>query len=161
MKETIEMSKKTFYLIVGLCAVIIMANSIEAFIKAKDGGLFEAWLSNPRLNIDRSQSTDQFYSIYLTMCLSVFIMRIITPVALSLNTYFAFIKTKVNKIFVSIWMVLIVGLFLFTSIGETYFSIFFITSTVCHIWLFCIMIFLWKEINKQKNISIAKKVQQA
>ena len=49
MKATVEMSKKTFYLIVGLCAVIIMMNSIESFIKAKDTGLFEAWLQNPNL----------------------------------------------------------------------------------------------------------------
>lgn len=157
MKETIYMSKKVFYLIVGLCTVIIMANSIEAFIKVKDLGLFETWLANPKLNIDRSQNTNQIYSIYLTMCLSIFIMRIITPVALSLNTYFAFIKTKVNKLFVLIWIILLIGLFIFTSIGELYFSIFFIISAICHVGLLFIMTYLWKEINKQKNIIIAEK----
>ena len=106
MKATVEMSKKTFYLIVGLCAVIIMMNSIESFIKAKDTGLFEAWLQNPNLNIDRSQTTNEMYSIYLTSCLSVFLIRIITPIALSLNSYFSLVKTGVNKLFVAIWMVL-------------------------------------------------------
>ena len=158
MKDTIYMSKKIFYLIVSLCAVIIMANSIEAFIKAKDLGLFEAWLANPKLNIDRSQNTNQIYSIYLTMCLSVFIMRVITPVALGINTYFAFIKTKVNKLFVFIWIVLLVGLFMFTSIGELHFSIFFIISAICHIGLLFIMIYLLEEINKQKNIISARKI---
>jgi hypothetical protein len=158
MKETINMSKKMFYLIVSLCTAIIIANSIEAFIKVKDLGLFETWLANPNLNIDRSQNTNQIYSIYLTMCLSIFIMRIITPVALSLNTYFAFIKTKVNKLFVLIWIILLVGLFIFTSIGELYFSIFFIISAICHIGLLFTMIYIWKEINKQKNIIIAEKI---
>ena len=106
MKTTVEMSKKTFYLIVGLCAVIIMMNSIESFIKAKDTGLFEAWLQNPNLNIDKSQTINEMYSIYLTSCLSVFFIRIITPIALSLNSYFSLVKTGVNKLFVAIWMVL-------------------------------------------------------
>lgn len=158
MKDTIYMSKKIFYLIVSLCAVIIMANSIEAFIKVKDLGLFETWLSNPKLNIDRSQNINQIYSIYLTMCLSVFIMRIITPVALGINTYFALIKTKVNKLFVFIWIVLLIGLFIFTLIGELHFSIFFIISAICHIGLLFIMIYLLEEINKQKNIMIARKI---
>ena len=132
MKTTVEMSKKTFYLIVGLCAVIIMMNSIESFIKAKDTGLFEAWLQNPNLNIDKSQTINEMYSIYLTSCLSVFFIRIITPIALSLNSYFSLVKTGVNKLFVAIWMVLTIGLFFFTTLGETYFSIFFIISiTMC------------------------------
>ena len=161
MKATVEMSKKTFYLIVGLCAVIIMMNSIESFIKAKDTGLFEAWLQNPNLNIDRSQTTNEMYSIYLTSCLSVFLIRIITPIALSLNSYFSLVKTGVNKLFVAIWMVLTIGLFFFTTLGETYFSIFFIISAICHIGLLCVLIYLWKDINKRKIIHTTQKTQQA
>ena len=150
MRVTIEMGKKTFYLIVGLCAVIIMANSMESFIKVKDTVLFEEWLQNPSLNIDRSQTTNQMYSIYLTSCISVFLIRVITPIALSLNSYFSLIKTGVNKLFVSIWMVLIIGEALFTTLGETYFSIFFIISAICHIGLLCVLIHLWKDINKER-----------
>ena len=61
MRETTRMNKTVFYLIVGLCAVIIMSYSLEAFAKAKDIGLFESWLSNPKLNIDRNQSIDESY----------------------------------------------------------------------------------------------------
>lgn len=156
MRETISMSKKVFYTIVGLCTIIIMSNSIEAFIKAKDVGLFETWISNPSLNIDKGQTIDQMYSIYLTMCLALFLIRVITPVALAINSYFSFIKIKVNKIFVLIWMVLIIGLFPFTSIREAYFSVFFIISGICYLGLIYVLIHLWKEINKQRNINLAK-----
>ena len=101
------------------------------------------------------------YSIYLTSCLSVFLIRIITPIALSLNSYFSLVKTGVNKLFVAIWMVLTIGLFFFTTLGETYFSIFFIISAICHIGLLCVLIYLWKDINKQKIIHTTQKTQQA
>lgn len=160
MKETIVMSKKTFYVIVLLCATIIMANSLESFARAKDAGLFEAWLSNPSLNVDRSQTIEQMYSIYLTMCLALFFIKIITPAALAINTYFSFVKTRVNKLFVLIWMVLLIGLFLFTSLGQTYFSIFFIVSTICHLALVIVLASIWREINNQRIINVRKRAQQ-
>lgn len=161
MRETTEMTKKTYYLIVGLCTAIIITNSIETILKVKDTNLFDLWLSNPNLNIDRvGQTTDQMYSTYLTMCLSIFLIRVITPIALAINSYFSFIKLRVNKLFVFIWIVLIVGLFAFTSIGESLYSIFFILSGICYVALVFVLLTLWKQINKQKNISIAKRAEQ-
>lgn len=160
MRETTMMNKRIFYLIVGLCAVIIMSYSLEAFAKAKDIGLFESWLNKPNLNIDRSQSIDESYSLYLTTILSVFFIKIITPVALSLNTYFAFIKLKVNKLFILIWTILIIGLFALTLIGEAYFSLFIIISGICYLGILVTLMYLWTEINNGNNIKIRSKIQQ-
>lgn len=152
MKENIQMTRSIYYLIVGLCATIIMSNSIETIIKVKDSGLFDLWLSNPNLNVDKiGQTKEQLYSIYLSMCLSVFVIRIITPIALAINSYFSFIKLRVNKLFVSIWIVLLIGLFAFTSLGETYYSIFFILSGVCYASLVFVLLYLGSEISKKKN----------
>lgn len=159
MRDTIEMNKKIFYLIVGLSATIIMMNSLEAFVRAKDIGLFEAWLANPNLNVDRSQSMEQIYSIYLTMCLSLFFIKIITPAALAINAYFSFIKTRVNKFFVLIWVVLLVGIFIFTSIGESYFSVFYIISALCHIGLLIVLAGIWREINNERIANLRKGIQ--
>ncbi|MGL4773093.1 MAG: hypothetical protein ACRC2K_05945 [Clostridium sp.] len=161
MRESIEMNKKIFYLIVALCAAIIMANSLESFIRAKDMSLFEAWLENQSLNVDRSQSMNELYSIYLTMCTSLFFIKIITPAALAINSYISFVKTRVNKIFVLIWGVLLVGMFLFTSLGQPFFSIFFIVSVICHVILFGVLIHLNREINNQRIMNLRKRTQQA
>jgi hypothetical protein len=162
MKENIPMTKSSYYIIVGLCATIIMSNSIEIIMKVKDSGLFDLWLSDPNLNIDRiGQTKEEIYSIYLSMCLSVFFIRSITPIALAINSYFSFIKLRVNKLFVSIWVVLLIGLFAFTSIGESYYSVFFILSGVCYASLVCVLLHLGGQINKQKNKDIIKKTQRA
>lgn len=161
MKDNIEMSKPIYYLIASLCALIIMASSIEALIKVKDNGLFDLWLSNPNLNIDTvGQSKEQLYSIYQSMCLSLFFIKVITPVALAINTYLAFIKLRVNKIFVRIWSILIIGLFAFTLLGESSYSIFFILSTIAYIGLVVIMIYLGKEINREISINVVERIQK-
>lgn len=161
MKDNIEMSKPVYYLIASLCAVIIMANSIEALIKVKDNGLFDLWLANPNLNVDKvGQNNEQLYSIYLTMCLSVFFIRVITPIALAINSYFAFVKLRVSKLFVHIWSILLVGLFAFTALGESYYSVFFIISGLCYAFLVGIMIYLAKEINRKKNENVIGKIQR-
>ncbi|MGL5150936.1 MAG: hypothetical protein ACRC7N_10245 [Clostridium sp.] len=144
------MNRKTFYIITSLCATIILVNSLEIFIKAKDVGLFEAWVNKPDLNIDKTQPMGDIYSIYITMCLSTFFMKIITPIALAINTYIALIKTGVTKLFVAIWMVLLVGAFIFTSLGQTGLSVFFIISAISHLILLIVLSTIYKEINNQR-----------
>ena len=80
--------------------------------------------------------------------------------ALSLNTYFAFIKLKVNKLFILIWTILIIGLFALTLIGEAYFSLFLIISGICYLGILVTLMYLWKEINNENNIKITSKIQQ-
>ncbi|MGL5616223.1 MAG: hypothetical protein ACRDD2_08355, partial [Sarcina sp.] len=146
-----ELSKKGYYIIMALVGAIILSNSIEAFLKVKDNGIFQMWLSSPTLNPAVLEGGEaSAYSIYLTSCLSTFFMRVITPIAFAANCYFALVKLRVNKLFVQIWFVLLIGLFIFTSIGEKFYSIFFIISTIGYIGLIVSVIYLWKEINKSK-----------
>lgn len=161
MRDSIDMSKKIFYSIIGLCALIIMMISMETILMVKDNGMFELWRSNPSLTPEvAGQSTQEIYSVYLTMCLSMFFIKVITPIALAINTYFSFVKLRINKLFVQIWVVLLIGLFAFTAIGETFYSIFFIISAVSYIGLVAIMIYLWVQINKKKNEQVLESVQK-
>lgn len=161
MKDSIEMSKRNFYIIIGLCAVIIMMVSLETILMVKGNEIFELWKSNPRL-VDKvaGASVEEMYSIYLTMCLSMFFIKIITPIALTINTYFAFVKLRVNKLFVQIWIVLLIGLFAFTAIMENFYSIFFIVSTVSYLGLVIVMFYFWISINKRKNEQVLEKLQK-
>lgn len=147
MKENIEMSRSVFYIIVGLCAIIIMSTSLEAIIKAKDTGLFEMWLSNPKLNSELvGQTSEQLYSTYLTGCLSTFFVRVVTPMGLAIHSYLTLVKLRVNKLYVVIWTVLLVGSFIFSIIGESFYSVFFIISGICYLALVGVMIYLGKAI---------------
>lgn len=145
MHEQIEMPRGIFYIIVGLCAAIILSTSLEVMIRAKDVGLFEMWLTNPKLQAEMAgQTRNQMYSTYLTMCLSTFFVRIITPMGLAIHSYFTLTKLRINRLYVIIWSVLLVGSFGLSIIGEAFFSIFFIISGICYGALVLIMFYLGK-----------------
>lgn len=145
MKEQIEMPKGIFYLIVGTCVAIILFTSIEVLFRAKDTQLFEMWLSNPKLNTALAgQTNEQLFSTYLSMCLSIFFVRIITPMGIAIHSYFALTKLRVNKLFVIIWTMLLIGSFAISILSESLFTIFFILSGIGHVILIFTLIYLWK-----------------
>ena len=153
MRDSIEMPKGTFYTIAAICAVIIMLTSLEMLIKAKDSSLFNMWLSNGNLGEDLlTQTTNQLYSTYLNICMATFFIRVITPMAVAIHSYFTFTKLRVNKMFVIIWSVIIVGAFVLTFLGEQFYSIFFIGCIIGYLALIFIMAYLGKCIKNVNSI---------
>lgn len=161
MRDSIELSKKNFYIIVMLCATIILMVSLETILMVKDNGMFELWRTNPNL-VDKIETSNaqEMYSVYLTMCLSMFFIKVITPMALAINTYLSFIKLKISKLFVQTWVVLLIGLFIFVALIEKFYSIFFMINTVAYVLLLVIMIYFWVLINRRKNEQILERVQK-
>ena len=153
MRESIEMPKGTFYTIAAICAVIIMLTSLEMLIKAKDAELFNMWLTNENLSEDLlTQTTNQLYSTYLNVCIATFFVRVITPIAVAIHSYFTFTRLRVNKLFVMIWSVIIVGAFALTTLIEQFYSIFFIGSGIGYLALILTMIYLGKCLRNVKSI---------
>ena len=140
MRDSIEMPRGTFYTIEAICAVILMITSLEMLIKAKDTSLFNMWLSNGNLGKD------------LYVCISTFFVRVITPMAVAIHSYFTFTKLRVNKMFVIIWSVIIVGAFALTFLGEQYFSVFFIGSGIGYLALILTMFYLGKCLKNVKSL---------
>ena len=153
MRESIEMPKGTFYTIVAICAAIIMMTSMEMLIKAKDTDLFNMWLSTSNLGEDAlSQTTKELFSTYLNVCISTFFVRVITPMAVAIHSYYTFTKLRVNKMFVIIWSVITVGAFALTFLGEQYFSVFFIGSGIGYLALILTMFYLGKCLKNVKGL---------
>lgn len=145
MQEQMEMPRGIFYLIVALCGTIITSTSLEVMIKAKDIGLFEMWLSNPMIKEGLiGQTNNQMYSTYMTLCLSTFFVRIIAPMGLAIHSYFTLTRLRINRLYVIIWSVLLIGTFILSIIGEAYISIFVIISGICYFTLVFVMIYLGK-----------------
>lgn len=147
------MPKVIFYIIVAMCATIIMANSIETMMKVKDNGLFNMWLSDSQKSMNIiGQTTEQLYSTYLTMCLSTFFVRVIAPMALAMHSYFTYMKRGVNGLFIFIWTVLILGSAGFMVISEGLYSIFFIINILAYIILVICILYMIKFMKYRKNL---------
>lgn len=153
MKESIEMPKGIFYIIVGICAAIIMFTSLDMILRTKDIDLFNMWLTNPNIiNKFSGENTEQLYSTYIQMNLSTFIVRVVTPMAVAIHTYYTFTKLRVNKLYVVLWLLIIIGSFLVSSLGEPYYSIFFILSGIGYLGLVLVMLHLGKSINNLRSL---------
>ena len=154
MRDSIEMPKGVFYTIVGICAAIIMLTSLEMLMKTKDMGMFELWYkTSMELKSDVvNQTMEEAYSTYLNVCLSTFFVRVIAPIAVAIHSYFTFTKLRVNKFFVVIWTPIIIGTFIMTTLGEKFYSIFFIGSGIGYLALIFTMFYLGKCIRNVKSI---------
>ena len=153
MRESIEMSRKVFYSIVGICAVIIMLTSMDMLFRTKDIEMFNMWLNSGNFTEEfLSQSNEQLFSTYLQMCIGMFIIRVITPVSLAIHAYFTLVKSAINKMYVIVWSVIISGATALLILGESTFSVFYIGSLIGHIVLVIIMLYLGKCINDIKGI---------
>lgn len=162
MRDSIELSKKNFYIIVMLCATIILMVSLETILMVKDNSMFELWSSNPNLvNKINTNNAQEMYSVYLTMCLSMFFIKVITPMALAINTYLALIKLRISKLFVQTWVVLLIGLFTFVVLMEKFYSIFFMINAGAYLLLVVMMICFWVAINRRKNEQILESIQKS
>lgn len=153
MRESIEMPKNIFYLIVGICSAIIMLTSIDILFRAKDTELFNMWLSNTNFSQEFLMKTkEELFSEYLQMNISIFIVRVVTPMAIAIHSYFTFTKLRVNKLYVVLWSLIAIGTFLLTSLGEQFYSIFFIMSGICYLILIATMSYLGKCIYNIRSI---------
>lgn len=153
MRESIEMPKSIFYLIIAICGIIIMSTSIDILFRAKDVGLYNQWIQSDNLNsYILNLTAEEQYSTYLQMCISTFIVRAVTPMAITIHTFLTFVKLRVNKLYVILWTLVSIGTFILSSLGETYFSIFYLISAIGYGALIITMIYLWKCLYNIRSI---------
>lgn len=157
MKESIKMSKRIFCFIVGLCATIIMVNSLEAFLKVKDIGLFNIWVENFNDQILLNSLTQEsIYIMYFNFALASYLIKIVAAIGISINTYLVFAKMRVTKLYVWVWSVLLIGSIGLIAISESFFLIFFIITMICYAILVGIVFYLWKKLGEENNVRIMR-----
>lgn len=154
MNFNIKLPEKQFYSILILCSIIILLNSLEVMINVKDISIYNEWIDG--INISESLNTEgvNYYQLYLTSNLIYFFIKIIIPMALGIYTYFAFKYTRVNKIYVHIWAILLSGNLIHVIIEQKIDSIFYYINILCYIILITKILALSKLI---QNSSIDKR----
>lgn len=107
MKGYTKFPKKHLYIILGTTGILIFILSLEVMMKVKDTSLFEYWVNSTDVgNVVEKQN---LFQTYLTVNLSMYFQKIIIPMGLGIHTYFAYTKLRVNKLYVFIWTVLLLG----------------------------------------------------
>lgn len=93
-------------------------------IKTKDILLYEEWYRGA-VNSGLDAGYEDSFGMYLSINLSEFFMKVLIPMALGLYSYFAYVKIRVNKLFVFIWTVLLGGAAAYIAIDKNFDSVFY------------------------------------
>jgi hypothetical protein len=123
---------KKMYWILILCAVLIFAASVETMMRVKDSGLFDVWRSTLQGNDHLELAQNELFSVYVSIHLSLYLMKIIVPLALGVYTYFAYVKLGINKLFVFVWTVLVLGSAALTAVEVNLGSFFYYFNLIAY-----------------------------
>ncbi|MDW7661182.1 MAG: hypothetical protein SCL54_07075 [Bacillota bacterium] len=140
-----KMPRKHLYIILFTVASVILFASIEVMIKVKDLTLYETWAKST-MGI-----TESSFNIYVTTQLSSYFTKIIIPMIFGVYTYFAYIKIRVNSLFVFMWSVLIIGSFGYNISDLNYGSIFFYGYIIGYFVLLMTVLSLLQIIQDSKS----------
>ena len=120
-----KIPKSKYYLILILTSIIILSISLESMFRAKDLSLFENWIVINNISVNNDYDFNQAFNSYLILILNTMFLKIIIPISLSIYSYFAYTRIRINKLFIFIWTVLLLGGLAYELISFNIASIFF------------------------------------
>ncbi len=147
MNTNTKLPTKKLYLILLSCALIIFITSLETMLRVKDSTLFDSWLSSNQLVGDKAQ----FLNDYISINLSIFFSKIMIPVIFAIYTYYAYIKIRINQLYVFIWTVLNLGGLAYTVIELRLDSIFYYINILGYIIMLLTLLSLVDIIRENKS----------
>lgn len=145
-----KIPKSKYYIILVLTSIIILSISLESMFRAKDLNLFEDWISINNLSLTDDYDFNQTFNSYIILILSSMFLRIIIPASLSIYSYFAYTRIRINKLFIFIWAVLLLGGLAYEVVGFNIGSIFFYINIIAYISLILTIISLDSIIDSSK-----------
>lgn len=117
-----HLSNKHFYVLVLLCAVIILLSSMELMIIVKDSTIFNEWVLKNNL---AQYPIEETFVEYLNANLISYALRIIFPVVLGITAFLTLNKFYINKMLIYVFLLLEVGGLAFTAIQRNFNSLFY------------------------------------
>lgn len=142
-----RLSKKNFYILVSLSGIIILLSSFEAILKVKDYELFLMWAKDnfPQQSIDQS-----LFNTYVTSELSIYLIKVLIPISISIMAFFALTRIRYSKIFVYVWIVLAMGGFAYTLFDFNLRSVFYYSILLLYIIL-TIFLYLFMGMGRESS----------
>jgi len=125
---------------------------METLLRVKDLTLFNDWLEMYEISEGIKLGHDEAFNAYITGNLSYFLYKIIIPMVLSIHSYFAYVKLRINGLFIFIWLVLILGGMAQTLIEWNYYSVFYYINLAGYIVLTGTFLSLINLAEKNKTV---------
>ncbi|HCW73865.1 MAG TPA: hypothetical protein DHM90_08785 [Clostridiaceae bacterium] len=152
MNSYTKFPKRQLYIILIAVAFVIFISSLDVLMRVKDSQLFEIW----RAEIQRSgafpEGFDPTFDDYAGAEMFRYLFKIAIPMGFGLLTYLTYIKLRLNRIFVFIWSVLLVGGMAYTFFELNFGSVFYYLVIAGYLVLIITVLYLNGEIGSNKNV---------
>jgi len=145
-----KLPKKNLMMILISSAVIIMMCSVEVMIMTKDADVYRHWIQTLGNEVGGLTDT-QIFNAYLSVQLSRYFIKVIVPIMVSIHSYFAYVKLRINKLFVFIWTILITGELAYHLSAMNLQSVIFYISLFSYLFLIYSILSLNTVINSGRN----------
>ncbi|HCO18718.1 hypothetical protein [Gudongella oleilytica] len=132
MENKRALDRRGFYIIAGICALLILFNSLEAAAKVKDVEMFNKWFQETYMG---EQITESNFQEYLVSNMAEYFLKTAFPVSIALTAYFAIGKSRVFGAMVYVWLVISLGGFIYHLLQWDFYSIFYYIGIVLYIIL--------------------------
>lgn len=132
MKNRRALDRRGFYIITGICALLILFSSLEAVAKAKDIDTFTKWHQGI---YPEEQVTASNFSLYLVGIMAEYFLKTAFPASIALTAYFTIDKSKALRTMVFIWIVTSSGGLLYQMLQVDFYSFFYYIGLVLYIML--------------------------
>jgi hypothetical protein len=146
MNAITKIPKKQFYTIMIILGVLITSLSLETMMKVKDLTLYESWFAS----VETDLSYNDAFSVYVTANLALYAFKVIVPMMFGLHTYLAFVKIRINKLYVFIWTVLLAGSLGYIIVSRSFDSVFYYINIVSCVLLIGAVLTLVSIIDERK-----------
>ena len=152
MENNARLPLKQLNIILIASAAIIFSSSLEVLIRVKDSGLFEVWKENALLAGYFTQNMPPTFDDYVVGEMFRYMFRIIIPIGFSLFSYYTYRKLRLNRLFIFVWSVLILGGIAYTFFELNFNSIFYYIVLIGFVVMLITVLSLNEEIRNNKNL---------
>ena len=152
MENNARLPLKQLNIILIASAAIIFSSSLEVLIRVKDSGLFEVWKENALLAGYFTQNMPPTFDDYVVGEMFRYMFRIIIPIGFSLFSYYTYRKLRLNRLFIFVWSVLLLGGIAYTFFELNFNSIFYYIVLIGFVVMLITVLSLNEEIRNNKNL---------
>lgn len=149
MEASTKLPKLQLWIILIVVSILLLSMSLDTMMKVKDITLYDTWYKE-MITSENDLTYDDAFNIYVTGNIAVYFLRIIVPMAFGIHTYFAYSKIRINKLFIFIWVVLLLGNAAYIAVNKEYQSVLYYMNLILHGALIMTTLSLSDVINQQK-----------
>lgn len=146
-----KLPKKQANMLLITTVLLMLSITLDTLMRAKDMAIFDLWFSQ-LLNEGIQATREEAFSLYVTSTLSRYFFFILVPMAFGIHTFFAYMKFRINKLFIFIWTVLMAGGLAYTVFEKAFTSIFYYINIGLYIVVILTILTLVEVVSQNKKL---------